>query len=119
MRKKIRSETNSKARVTAEPYFDVLNGYFKEVLSGKKPEYSKEVQEAVEVWVSADCENCNGSNCLFSKHQDWINNLDTNAWDLCDLIEMLSSGKLKQNRRVDLMDVPGLIAPGSAFSRKS
>ena len=112
MRKIIQCISNP--RTTMEPFFDILNTYLKELLNGKRPEHTKQVQEGLNLWNELDCENCD--ECLFCKPQSWIEDLGTNAWDLCDIIEKMSNGKLKLNKRVDIMDVPGLKLPGSAYS---
>ena len=116
LRKIIR--TSSKPRVTPEPYFDILNEYFKDLLTGKHPQHTKEIQEALSGWNNVECSEDDCSECLFCKRQAWIEDLGTNAWDLCDIIQNSFDRTLKKERKVDLMDVPGLRYPGSAFSRK-
>lgn len=116
MRKKIITFKTT-PKVTVEPFFDILNTYFKDLLNGKHPEHTQDIQEAITIWKALDCEtDCD--ECLFSKRQSWIESLNTNAWDLCDVISKMFEAKLKVNRGMDLMDVPGLIVPGSAYSRK-
>lgn len=118
MKKIIKTKEVVKPRVTAEPFFDILNTYFKELLSGNKPEHTKAVKEALEAWTDLDCQGQECDECLYFKYQGWIETIDTNAADLCDVISKLLVSDLKKNRYIDLMNVPGLRLSGSAYSRK-
>ena len=69
MKKIIRGKRSS-PRVTAEPFFDVLNKYFKELLfDGNHPEFTQEVQEGIDVWKSIDCNDTSCDECMFFKWQ--------------------------------------------------
>jgi hypothetical protein len=103
-------------RVTAEPFFEILDSYFRELLNGNEPKLTKEVIESIKLWNDVGCSNCDG--CLFSTWQPWVEALGTNAFDLCDLIDKIVHKKLKQVSGVDVLDAPWLRLSGSGFSKK-
>jgi hypothetical protein len=108
MRKKISSALASSKR-TILPFFDSLNDYFKNLTAGRSVRRNNKVTEGLKFWENCDESDC--EYCLLGKYQEW-----TSAYkgvnDLCDLIEKHEEGKLKKNKRVDMLD-SRVILPGN------
>jgi len=101
MRKKI-SSTLDCSRRTIEPFSDSLNDYYKSLLiAGKRRRKNNKVKEGLKFWENCDESNCD--DCLLGKYRKWTSTYK-GIDNLCDLIEQEEKGKLKKNKRVDMLD---------------
>ncbi len=116
MRKIIRPK-KTPPKLSVEPEFDVLNGFFKSMVTGDNPEVTQRIKSSIEFWQQANCggDDCEG--CLLNKYQRWIYNANFyRVKNLCTLMEKLLNDTLRVNKCTDIMNT-GIIVPGSFESR--
>ena len=116
MRKILISKNEQPPRTTLDPSFDTLNNFFKRLMQREKPLLDTNTKEDLDLWNN--CEETQCSECLLSKHQEWIFSLNLKGvYDLCTLIDKSLDRKLKKNKHIDMMDY-GVRLPGSGFSKQ-
>ena len=102
MRKKINSTLDSSKR-TILPFYESLNNYYKDLTAGRITRKNNKVKEGLKFRDNCDESDCD--ECLLGKSYPWIHALNyRGVWALCDLIEKVEKGKLKKNKRVDMLD---------------